>query len=81
MSEKPTRVLPGSWAILLMTLTVVLILLSGWRREMAARYPVSDLPWVDMVRLGEQVRSGNVGKDEAIFYRKVHAGADTTEIR
>jgi hypothetical protein len=78
---KRSREISTRWALLLLMVTVVLVLLAGWHREMASRYPVSDLPFIDQHRLSEQVRSGNVGKTEAIYYRKKYAGADTTEIR
>ena len=48
---------------------------------MVSRYPVADLPFVDMNRLKQQIDQGNVGRNEALYYRKDYAGADTTEIR
>ena len=80
-SKKRTVELSPKWTFFLLMVTAVLVLLAGWHREMVSRYPISDLPFVDKHRLSEQVRSGNVGKTEAIYYRKIHAGADTTEIR
>ena len=65
----------------LLALTLALTLVAGWHREVVSRYPISDLPFVDMERLEEQVRQGNVGRTEALYYRKDHAGADTSEIR
>ena len=80
-SDKWTAELSPRWALLLLMVTVVLVLLAGWHQEMVSRHPVSDLPFVDKRRLSEQIRSGNVGKTEAIYYRKKYAGTDTTEIR
>ncbi len=48
---------------------------------MVSRHPVADLPFVDMNRLKQQIDQGNVGRSEALYYRKDYAGADTTEIR
>jgi hypothetical protein len=48
---------------------------------MISRHPVADLPFVDMKRLEQKIDQGNVGRTEAIYYRKDYAGADTTEIR
>ncbi len=73
--------LPGAWAAVLLAITVFMVLAAGWHREIASRYPVSDLPYIDRQRLSRQLESGNVGKKGALFYRKIYAGADTTEIR
>ena len=78
---KRSRQLPPVGAALLLGLTLLLVLLTGWHREMVSRYPVADLPFVDMKRLKQQIEQGNVGRTEAIYYRKDYAGADTTEIR
>jgi hypothetical protein len=78
---KRYRQLPPVGAALLLGLTLLLVLLTGWHREMVSRYPVADLPFVDMKRLKQQIEQGNVGRTEAIYYRKDYAGADTTEIR
>lgn len=78
---KRYRKLPPAAAALLIGLTLVLIILTGWHREMVSRYPVADMPYVDMDRIKIQVEEGNVGRTEALFYRKNYAGADTTEIR
>ena len=80
-SEMRSWKLSPRWATFLLIGTVFLVLLSGWHREVVSRHPVSDLPFVDEKRLTDQIESGNVGKTEAIYYRKIHAGADTTEIR
>jgi hypothetical protein len=68
-------------ATVVLGLTLLLVILTGWHREMVSRYPVADLPFVDMTRLKQQIEQGNVGRTEAIYYRKDYAGADTTEIR
>jgi len=68
-------------AALLLGLTLLLVLLTGWHLEMVSRHPVADLPFIDMKRLDQQIEQGNVGRTEAIYYRKDYAGADTTEIR
>ena len=78
---KRYRQLPTAVAVLLLGLTLFLVLLSGWHREIVALHPVADLPFVDMKRLEQQIEQGNVGRTEAIYYRKDYAGADTTEIR
>jgi len=78
---KRYRKLPPAAAALLIGLTLVLIILTGWHREMVSRYPVADMPYVDMDRIKIQIEEGNVGRTEALFYRKNYAGADTTEIR
>ena len=57
-------------AAVVLGLTLLLVILTGWHREMASRYPVSDLPFVDMTRLKQQIERGNVGRTEAIYYRK-----------
>ena len=68
-------------ATVVLGITLLLVILTGWHREMVSRYPVADLPFVDMTRLKQQIERGNVGRTEAIYYRKGYAGADTTEIR
>ena len=68
-------------ATVVLGLTLLLVILTGWHREMVSRYPVADLPFVDLTRLKQQIEQGNVGRTEAIYYRKDYAGADTTEIR
>ena len=68
-------------ATVVLGLTLLLVILTGWHREMVSRYPVADLPFVDMTRLKQQIEQGNVGRTEAVYYRKDYAGADTTEIR
>jgi hypothetical protein len=78
---KRYRQLPPTAAVLLLGLTLLLVLLTGWHREMVSRYPVADLPFVDIKRLEQQIDQGNVGRTEALYYRKDYAGADTTEIR
>jgi len=78
---KRYRKLPPVAAALLLGLTLVLVILAGWHREMVSRYPVADMPYVDMDRLKMQIDEGNVGRTEALYYRKDYAGADTTEIR
>lgn len=81
LSEKKRVELSGLWVAVLTLLTFVLIVLAGWHREVVSRHPLSDLPFVDQKRLADNIKSGNVGKTEAVFYRKKNAGADTTEIR
>lgn len=78
---KQYKQLPPVGAALLLGLTLLLVLLTGWHREMISRHPVADLPFVDMKRLKQQIEQGNVGHTEALYYRKDYAGADTTEIR
>ena len=78
---KRFKQMPARGAALILAITFVLVLLSGLHREMAARYPVADLPFVDLKRLERQIEEGNVGRTEALYYRKDYAGADTTEIR
>ena len=78
---KRYRKLPPAAAALLIGLTLVLIILTGWHREMVSRYPLADMPYVDMDRIKTQIEEGNIGRTEALFYRKNYAGADTTEIR
>ncbi len=78
---KQYRQLPPAGAALLLGLTLLLVLLTGWHREMVSRFPVADLPFVDMKRLEKQIKQGNVGRTEALYYRKDYAGADTPEIR
>lgn len=73
--------LPPAAAVLILVMTLILVMLAGWHREIVIRYPVADLPYVDMGRLKEQIDGGNVGRTEALYYRKDYAGADTTEIR
>jgi hypothetical protein len=78
---KRYRQLPPAIAALLLGLTLLLVFLTGWHREITSRYPIADLPFVDMKLLMQQIEEGNVGRTEAIYYRKDYAGADTTEIR
>lgn len=78
---KQYKQLPPVGAALLLGLTLLLVFLTGWHREMISRHPVADLPFVDMKRLKQQIEQGNVGRTEALYYRKDYAGADTTEIR
>ncbi len=78
---KRSRQLSPVGAAFLLGLTLLIVLLSGWHREMVSRYPVADLPFVDMKRLEKQIEQGNVGRTEALYYRKDYAGADTTEVR
>ena len=75
------RELPSAAAVVLVGSALLLVLLAGWHREMASRYPVADLPYVDRDRIEEQIRGGNVGRTEALYYRSTHAGSDTAEIR
>ncbi len=79
--KKTVRELGPAAVGLLLGVTLLLVLLAGWHREMASRYPVADLPYVDRDRIEEQIRSGNVGRTEALYYRSTHAGSDTAEIR
>ncbi|UCG37947.1 MAG: hypothetical protein JSV00_07020 [bacterium] len=78
---RPSRTLPVPAAAVLLVLAVVLTLIAGWHREVVSRYAVSDLPYVNLDRIERQVRQGNVSRREAIYYRRIHAGADTAEIR
>lgn len=78
---KRSKQMPTVGAILLLAVTVLLVLAVGWHREMVSRYPVADLPFVNMNRLKKQIEQGNVGRTEALYYRKDYAGADSTEIR
>ena len=80
-SKIAERELSSGWAVILLVITASLVLLSGWHREVVSRHPISDLPFVNEKRLEDQIESGNVSKTEAVYYRKKHAGADTTEIR
>lgn len=80
-SKIADRELSPGWAVFLLVITASLVLLSGWHREVVSRHPISGLPFVNEKRLEDQIESGNVGKTEAVYYRKKHAGADTTEIR
>ena len=80
-SMKRYRQLPPAATALILGLTLLLVLLTGWQREIVSRHPVADLPFVDMNRLKQQIDQGNVGRNEALYYRKDYAGADTTEIR
>jgi hypothetical protein len=67
--------------IILVTLVASMALLVGWHVEITSRFPVSDLPMVDLVDVENQVRGKNLSRKEAVYYRKNHAGADSTEIR
>ena len=78
---KRYRQLPPAIAALLLGLMLLFVFLTGWHREITSRYPIADLPFVDMKLLMQQIEEGNVGRTEAIYYRKDYAGADTTEIR
>lgn len=78
---KRSKQMPTVGAVLLLAVTVLLVLAVGWHREMVSRYPVADLPFVNMNRLKKQIEQGNVGRTEALYYRKDYAGADSTEIR
>lgn len=78
---KRSKQMPTVGAVLLLAVTVLLVLAVGWHREMVSRYPVADLPFVNMNRLKKQIELGNVGRTEALYYRKDYAGADSTEIR
>jgi len=78
---KQYKQIPPVGAALLLGLILLLVLLTGWHRTMVSRHPLADLPFVDMERLKKQIDQGNVGRSEAIYYRKDYAGADTTEIR
>jgi hypothetical protein len=78
---KRYKQLPPAVAALVLGLTLLLMVLTGWHREMVSRYPIADLPFVDMKRLKQQIEKGNVGRTESLYYRKDYAGADTTEIR
>lgn len=78
---KRYRSVPPAAAVFLLGLTLLLAVLAGWHREMVSRYPIADLPFVDRERIERQIEKGNVGRTEALFYRKDHAGADTAEIR
>ena len=62
-------------------MVILLVLAVGWHQEISARYPLADLPRVDPAVMEEQVRSGNVSRTEARYYRMMHAGSDTAEIR
>jgi hypothetical protein len=78
---KRYRQLPPAIAALLLGLTLLFVFLTGWHREITSRYPIADLPFVDMKRLEQQIQDGNVTRSDALYYRKDYAGADTTEIR
>jgi hypothetical protein len=78
---KRYKQLSPAMAALLLGVTLLLVILTGWQREIASRYPIADLPFVKIDRLKQQTEQGNVGRTEAIYYRKDYAGADTTEIR
>lgn len=78
---KRYRQIPPAIAALLLVLTLLFVFLTGWHREITSRYPIADLPFVNMKLLKQQIEQGNVGRTEAIYYRKDYAGADTTEIR
>lgn len=78
---KRSKQMPTVAAVILLAVTVLLVLVVGWHREMVSRYPVADLPFVNMKRLEKQIEQGNVGRTEALYYRKDYAGADSTEIR
>jgi len=78
---KRYRQLPASGAGFLLGITLVLVLMTGWHREIVSRHPLADLPFIDLKRLEQQIEQGNVGRNEALYYRKVYAGADTTEVR
>jgi hypothetical protein len=67
--------------IILVILVASIALLVGWHQEITSRYPISDLPMVDLINVENQVRGNNLSRKEAVYYRKTHAGADTTEIR
>lgn len=73
--------IPWPLGAALLTLVLALALVSGWQREFARRYPLSNLPYVDMKKIEEQVRSKNLTRTEALFYRKVYAGSDTSQNR
>ncbi|UCF32020.1 MAG: hypothetical protein JSV26_06390 [bacterium] len=68
-------------AFFLLVLVTLLLLTVGWHREISARYPLSDLPSVNLVVVREQVGRGNLSRSEARYYRMMHAGSDTAEIR
>ncbi len=74
-------VLPAPLSLFLLALVLLMILVVGWHQELAVRYPLSDLPTVNSVILQEQIRQGKVSRWEARYYRMMHAGSDTAEIR
>lgn len=78
---KRSDTLPGPIGIILVTLVASMALLVGWHMEITSRYPISDLPMVDLIDVENQVREKNLSRKEAVYYRKTHAGADSTEIR
>ncbi len=78
---KRSDTLSGPIGIILVTLVASMALLVGWHMEITSRYPVSDLPLVDLIDVENQVQEKNLSRKEAVYYRKTHAGADSTEIR
>ncbi len=78
---KRSDTLSGPIGIILVTLVASMALLVGWHMEITSRYPVSDLPMVDLIDVENQVQEKNLSRKEAVYYRKTHAGADSTEIR
>ena len=78
---KQSEYLSRPVGIFLAVMAAAMTLLAGWHLEIAYRYPVSDLPMVDHAVIEKQIREKNLSRKEAVYYRKTHAGADTTEIR
>lgn len=76
-----SEVISGPAAMIVVALMAVLLLAVGWHQEIANRYPVSDLPMVKSRIIEDQVKKGNLSRTEARFYRMMHAGSDTAEIR
>jgi len=67
--------------IILVALAASMALMVGWHLEITSRHPVSDLPMLDLAIIESQVRTKNLSRKEAIYYRKTHARSDSTEIR
>ena len=78
---KQSETLPRSLGIFLAALAASLTLVVGWHLELTSRYPVSDLPMVNLADIEKQVQGKNLSRKEAVYYRKIYAGSDSTEIR
>lgn len=78
---KRSETLSRPLGIFLVALAASLTMVVGWHQEITSRYPVSDLPMVDLAAIEEQVQGKNLSRKEAVYYRKIHARSDSTEIR
>ena len=68
-------------ASLIVAIALLIVLISGWHLEITSRYPLSDLPTVDTKVIEKQIDEKNLSRSEALFYRKIYAGSDTSKTR